>query len=108
MWASTAPWCLPDAISRLSSTSTRPSTAALSGPAWNATPMQLYLSAMEQGQLYHFAGASGDISFDADTYTTATATTYVYWQLMDGKIYHRSYFGNLYTTGPAEFIRYIR
>ena len=56
--------------------------------------MQLYLSAMENGQLYHFMGASGDIMFDTDTYTCATSTTYVHWQLMDGKIYHRSYFGS--------------
>ena len=48
----------------------------------------------EQGRLYHFIGASGDICFDPDTYTAATQTTYVFWQLMDGKIYHRSYFSS--------------
>ena len=68
--------------------------AQLSGPAWNATSMEIYLSAMERGQLLHFVGASGEISFDADTYTAATTTTYVHWQLMDGQIIHRSYFGS--------------
>ena len=67
--------------------------AQLSGPAWNATTMEIYLSAMERGQLLHFVGASGEITFDADTYTAATTTTYVHWQLMDGQIIHRDYFG---------------
>ena len=67
--------------------------AQLSGPAWNATSMEIYLSAMERGQLLHFVGASGEINFDADTYTAATTTTYVHWQLMDGQIIHRDYFG---------------
>ena len=67
--------------------------AQLSGPAWNATIMEIYLSAMERGQLLHFVGASGEITFDADTYTAATTTTYVHWQLMDGQIIHRDYFG---------------
>lgn len=66
----------------------------MSGSVWNASPMQFYLSAMESGQLLHFVGASGDISFDPNTYTAATSTTYVYWQLLDGKIQHRSYFGS--------------
>ncbi len=69
-------------------------SADLSGPAWNATAMGFYLSAMERGQLLHFVGASGEINFDADTYTAATTTTYVQWQLMDGQIIHRSYFGS--------------
>ena len=75
-------------------TITNTANASMGGPAWNATPMQVYLSAMEGGQLYRFSGASGDISFDRDTYTAATATTYVHWQIMDGHIYHRSYFGS--------------
>ena len=66
---------------------------SLSGPAWNATSMEIYLAAMERGQLLHFVGASGEISFDADTYTAATTTIYVHWQLMDGQIIHRDYFG---------------
>jgi len=77
---------------------TNTADAPMSGPAWNVTPMQLYLSAMESGQLYHFVGASGDISFDAQTFTASTATTYVYWQILDGKIIHRNYFGS---TGNA-------
>ena len=67
--------------------------AELGGAAWNATSMEVYLKALEQGRLLHFIGASGEISFDKDTYTAATATTYVHWQILDGKIRHRNYFG---------------
>ncbi len=67
--------------------------AELGGAAWNATSMEVYLNALEQGQLLHFIGASGEINFDKDTYTAATSTTYVHWQIMDGKILHRNYFG---------------
>ena len=70
--------------------------APMGGSAWNATAMEIYLSAMERGQLLHFIGASGEISFDRDTYTAATTTTYVRWQILDGQILHRQYFG---TTG---------
>jgi glycosylphosphatidylinositol transamidase (GPIT) subunit GPI8 len=75
-------------------TITSTDNAPMGGSAWNVTPMQVYLSAMEGGQLYRFSGASGDISFDRDTYTAATTTTYVHWQIMDGEILHRSYFGS--------------
>jgi glycosylphosphatidylinositol transamidase (GPIT) subunit GPI8 len=75
-------------------TITSTDNAPMGGSAWNVTPMQVYLSAMEEGQLYRFSGASGDISFDRDTYTAATTTTYVHWQIMDGEILHRSYFGS--------------
>ena len=65
----------------------------LGGAVWNATSMEVYLNALEQGRLLHFIGASGEINFDKDTYTAATATTYVHWQILDGKIHHRNYFG---------------
>ena len=65
----------------------------LSGAAWNATPMEIYLSAMEHGNLLHFKGASGDIAFDPETYTAATHTTYVQWEILDGQIHHRAYIG---------------
>ena len=67
--------------------------AELGGAAWNATSMEVYLNALEQGRLLHFIGASGEISFDRQTYTAATSTTYVLWQILDGKIHHRGYFG---------------
>ena len=69
-------------------------SAPMGGSAWNATAMEIYLSAMERGQLLHFIGASGEISFDRDTYTAATTTTYVRWQIIDGQILHRQYFGS--------------
>ena len=68
----------------------------MGGSAWDATAMEIYLSAMERGQLLHFIGASGEIAFDRDTYTAATTTTYVRWQIIDDQIVHRQYFG---TTG---------
>lgn len=84
---------LNDAIVAITSGS---ASAPMGGSAWNATAMEIYLSAMERGQLLHFIGASGEISFDRDTYTAATTTTYVRWQIIDGQIQHRQYFG---TTG---------
>ena len=45
---------------------------------------------------WSFIGASGEIAFDRDTYTAATTTTYVRWQIIDDQIVHRQYFG---TTG---------
>ena len=73
---------------------TNTANAAMGVSVWNETPMKAYLSAMENGLLYQFAGASGEISFDRETYTAATTTTYVHWQIMDGRILHRSYFGS--------------
>ena len=71
----------------------------LSGYAWSETGMELYLSALEQGQLIGFKGASGAVQFDSQCYTAALNTTYVNWYINDGKIYHRSYFS---TTGNAQ------
>ena len=68
--------------------------STVDGSAWSTTGMENYLSAMERGQVLRLVGASGPISFDAETYTATTSTTYVQWQIMDGKIIHRSYFGN--------------
>ncbi len=73
-------------------TNSTPTT--LGGPAWSATTMGAYLSAMERGQRLNFIGASGEISFDRDTYTAATTTTYVHWQIFDDQIMHRQYFGS--------------
>ena len=81
-----------DAIVAITSVPTTDSQ--LSGAAWDATSMEIYLSAMERGYLLHFKGASGDIAFDPETYTAATHTTYVQWEIMDGQIHHRSYIGD--------------
>ena len=70
---------------------TTPHAQQLSGAAWSTTSMELYLSALEQGQLMDFIGASGEIRFDSETYTSALHTTYVHWQILDGKIQHRNY-----------------
>jgi glycosylphosphatidylinositol transamidase (GPIT) subunit GPI8 len=70
---------------------TTPRTQRLKSAAWSQTSMELYLTAMEQGQLMDFKGASGEIRFDNETYTSAIHTTYVHWQIQDGKIQHRNY-----------------
>ena len=82
---------------------TTPTDQQLSAPAWSQTAMQLYLKGMEQGQLYSFKGASGDISFDHETYTSSVHTTYVHWQVRDGKLTHQNYLSSdgSHRTGSA-------
>ena len=63
--------------------------------AWQAEPMRVYLSDMERGRLIRFAGASGAITFDREAYTANTSTAYVHWQIMDGEILHRQYYGDI-------------
>ena len=70
---------------------TTPQTQQLSGAAWSQTSMEVYLSALEQGRLMDFRGASGDIHFDSETYTSSVHTTYVHWQIKDGKLTHQNY-----------------
>ncbi len=70
---------------------TTPQSQRLKSAAWSQTSMELYLTALEQGQLMDFKGASGEIRFDNETYTSAIHTTYVHWQIQDGKIEHRNY-----------------
>ncbi len=61
---------------------------------WDEVPMQQYLYQLEQGSLQPLYAASGLIYFDSDTYTSSTATTYLQWRLIDGKIVHVGYYGN--------------
>ncbi len=65
--------------------------------AWSPTPMAQYLKAIEdrRSEQFTFRGASGAIRFDLETYTTATSTTYLHWQILDGHVVHRSYFGDV-------------
>ena len=64
----------------------------LSGYAWSESGMELYLAALEQGQLFGFKGASGPVQFDSECYTAALNTTYVNWLIKDGRIYHQGYY----------------
>ena len=66
----------------------------LSGHAWSEAGMELYLSALEQGELLGFKGASGPVQFDSQCYTAALNTTYVNWYFNEGKIYHRGYYSS--------------
>jgi len=82
---------------------TTPQAQQLSGAAWSATSMELYLYALEQGQLMDFKGASGDIRFDSETFTSSIHTTYVHWQIKDGKLTHQNYLSSdgSHRTGSA-------
>ena len=82
---------------------TTPHAQQLSGAAWSTTSMELYLSALEQGRLMDFIGASGDIRFDSETYTSSVHTTYVHWQIKDGKLTHQNYLSSdgSHRTGSA-------
>ena len=93
---------LNDAI--IAITTTMPSGSPLGTiSAWSRTSMELYLSSLEQGQLMPFKGASGDIRFDSETYTSSIHTTYVHWQIKDGKLTHRNYLSSdgSHRTGEA-------
>ena len=65
----------------------------VSGAVWNAPAMEVYLTNMERGRLMQFKGASGAIGFDKE-HRTAAYTTYVHWQIMEGKIQHLAYLGD--------------
>ena len=71
----------------------------LSGHAWSEAGMELYLSALEQGELLGFKGASGPVQFDSQCYTAALNTTYVNWIIKSGHLYHQSYYS---TQGNAQ------
>ena len=64
----------------------------LSGYAWSETGMELYLAALEQGQLIGFKGASGPVQFDKECYTAALNTTYVNWIINGERVQHQSYY----------------
>ena len=83
-----------NAIITITTPSSQSQEGQLSGAAWNTTSMEIYLAAMEHGRLFRFKGASGYITFDPETYTTTTHTTYVQWQILDGHIHHRAYIGD--------------
>ena len=65
--------------------------------AWSQMGMAEYLTALQRGKVYDLKGACGDIDFDPDTFTAATASAYVHWQILGGQLVHRAYFGG---TGP--------
>ena len=68
--------------------------ASLSASVWDATAMELYLLQLDNGQVPQFRGASGNIAFDAESCAAAAGTTYVHWQIMDGKVNFLKYFSS--------------
>ncbi len=83
---------LNDAIIAVSTV--KESEGTLSEPVWSISAMEQYLRALEQGRLFRFVGACGDIAFDSESYTTATATTYLHWQILNGELIHQAYYGS--------------
>ena len=68
--------------------------ASMSATIWNATAMQLYLLQLDGGQVPQFRGASGNIAFDAESCAAAAGTTYVHWQIYDGRVKFLRYFSS--------------
>jgi len=66
----------------------------LSGSSWNETGMELYLSALEQGKLLGFKGASGTVQFDSECYTAALNTTYANWIISNGRVLNQGYYSS--------------
>lgn len=82
----------------------------LSGYAWSEMGIELYLTALEQGQLLGFKGASGPVQFDSQCYTAALNTTYVHWIINKGHLYHQNYVstkGNAQTSQTMASWNYI-
>ena len=77
--------------------------ASLSATVWDASPMALYLQSLDKGQVPQFRGASGNIAFDAESCAAAAGTTYVHWQIQNGKINLLRYFSSngSHRTGEA-------
>lgn len=66
---------------------------------WRASNMRSYLAAIrEQKKLPCLFGASGLIMFDRANCTQIARTTYLHWQVMDGKINHVAYYAPDATT----------
>ena len=69
-------------------------TIATGDAVWRSAAMRDYIHNLQsEPSLKRFCGASGYIVFDAESCTQLAQATYVQWQIMDGKIYHRAYFG---------------
>ncbi|MGN0309372.1 MAG: C13 family peptidase [Bacteroides sp.] len=55
--------------------------------AWDVMGMTQYLMQLEkQNYLIDFRGASGEIKFDTEAYTSVLHSTYVHWVVHDGKL----------------------
>lgn len=65
---------------------------SMGASVWSATAMELFLSSLGSGAPVKFRGAGGNISFDPETCTPATGTTYIHWRILDGKLRILNYF----------------
>lgn len=62
----------------------RGETASGEQTDWSGDGIRRALRMIEQGKIPDVAGATGDLSFDAQLGTDLTATTYAIWQVKDG------------------------
>lgn len=58
---------------------------------WTESAMQEVFALIEQGQTPAFSGASSNLDFSTDNYTTVLYSSYVHWMIYEGKIIHLAY-----------------
>ena len=58
---------------------------------WTESAMQDVFSQIEQGQTPAFSGASGNLDFSTEHYTTVLYSSYVHWMFYEGKLIHLDY-----------------
>ena len=63
-------------------------------PIWSSQSMARFLESTFNAEPYPFYGASGYIMFDRETCMQIARTTYVQWQINDGDILHKAYYGH--------------
>lgn len=66
---------------------------ALSSPCWDGCVLERYLHGLLEGEVYNFTGASGRVCFDKENFLVNIGSTYVNWQIKNGRIVHHTYFG---------------
>lgn len=58
---------------------------------WTESAMQRVFTQIEQGGTPAFSGASGNLDFSTDHYTTVLYSSYVHWMIYEGKFIHLDY-----------------
>lgn len=58
---------------------------------WTESAMQDIFTAIEQGNTPAFSGASGNLDFSTEHYTTVLYSSYVHWMIYEGNLIHLDY-----------------
>jgi len=69
--------------------------------AWDMMGMTQYMAALKSGRDLNFKGASGDLRFDSEAYTSVLSTTYAHWMVYDGEIVILDYTSRSGTQGTT-------